>query len=257
MNYPAAPRLPAIPVYVIHATFMAERLKSIGGQLSALGIAFDLVSQNDPGAFDPAMVEKYLNPAITIGKGAQSCLLKHLAAFERIVERHEKEALILEDDVLLQPGFAARLDAIRLEARTLPPYRSIQIGAANNRYTPARQLRTGQLLYPATKVRATEAYIIGWQEAERYLAAIRGAPVRWPIDLLLNRLNRELKIAVYWAEPPLLFQGSMTGKFRSGIEHAPRRRNRLYNRIKFTAHRIGKYHLRRLWNRVLPSRSRQ
>jgi glycosyl transferase family 25 len=247
--------LAPIPVYVIHAQFMTERRASISEQLERLGVPFEFILENDPGSFDERMVATYLSPTVRIGMGARSCLLKHFAAYEKIVERRQEEALILEDDALLGPDFVERLDAVRREARTLLPLRSIQLGAANNRYTPARHLRSGQLLYPARRVRATEAYVIGWREAERYINAIAAAPTRYPIDLLMNRLNPALGIMIYWAEPPLSFQGSMTGRFRSAIEHKARHRSRIYNRIKFTAHRLGKYHLRQLWHRILPRRS--
>jgi len=251
-----AETLPALPIYVIHAGFMAERRQSITDQLGRAGLPFEFVLGNDPGAFDPEMVETYIDPASRQSVGVHSCLLKHLSAYETILARKQEEALILEDDVLLEPGFRDRLEAVRREARGLAQPCSLQLGAANNRYTPPGQLRPGQLLYPARRVRATEAYIIGWREAELYLKAVAARPTRNPIDLVLNRLHRLLGIAVYWAEPPLLFQGSMTGRFSSAIEHAPRHRNRFYNRIKFTAHRFGKYHFRRFWSRLMPPRSR-
>lgn len=253
---PAADAPPPIPIYVIHASFMTERRASITEQLGRFALPFEFVTGNEPGAFDPRMVQTYLDPTGRQKEGVLSCFLKHVTAYETILARRQEEALILEDDVLLEDDFAERLDAVRREARGLAPLRSLQLGAANNRYTAPALLKQGKLLYPARRVRACEAYVIGWREAELYLKALAAKPARWPIDLLLNKLHPQLGISVYWAEPPLLFQGSMTGRFRSGIEHAPRRRNRLYNRIKFTAHRIGKYHVRRLLNRVLPPRSR-
>ncbi len=251
---PAAGVLPPIPIYVIHASFMTERRASITEQLGRFALPFEFVSGNEPGAFDPELVQTYIDQSGRQPVGVRSCFLKHVTAFETIRMRRQEEALILEDDVLLEPDFAERLDAVRREAHGLPPLRSLQLGAANNRYTPPHLLQPGQLLYPARRVRACEAYVIGWREAELYLKALAAKPTGYPIDLILNKLHPQLGIGVYWVEPPLLFQGSMTGRFRSGIEHAPRRRNRLYNRIKFTAQRIGKYHFRRLLTRVLPSR---
>jgi glycosyl transferase family 25 len=252
-----AETLPKLPVYVIHATFMTERRASIAEQLGRAGLAFEFVLGNDPGAFDPEMVQTYIHPDSRQPVSVRSCFLKHLAAYETIRARQQEEALILEDDVLLEADFTDRLEAVRHEARGLPALRSLQLGAANNRYTPADQLRPGRLLYPAEKVRAGEAYLIGWREAELYLRALAAEPTRYPIDLILNKLNPRLGITVYWAEPPLLFQGSMTGRFRSGIEHAPRHRNRLYNTIKFSVNRVRKYHLRRLLGRLRPSRGRE
>jgi glycosyl transferase family 25 len=246
--------LPTLPIYVIHATFMTERRASITEQLQRAGLAFEFVLGNDPGAFDPEMVQTYISPNSRQPASVRSCFLKHLAAYETIRARQQEEALILEDDALLGADFRERLEAVRREARGVPEPRSVQLGAANNRYTPAGELRPGQILYPARKVRATEAYLIGRREAELYLRALAAEPTRYPIDLVLNKLNPRLGIGVFWAEPPLLFQGSMTGRFRSAIEHAPRRRNRLYNAVKFSFNRVRKYHFQRLVSRLRPPR---
>ncbi len=102
-----------LPVYVIHAAFMTERRESITDQLDRAGLAFEFVLGNDPGQFDPALVGKYLTVGRKLRPGAVSCLLKHVATYEMILARQQDEALILEDDVLLEPDFAARLAAVR------------------------------------------------------------------------------------------------------------------------------------------------
>ena len=120
----------------------------------------------------------------------------------------------------------------------------IYLGAGGNFYTPASQRQPGRRIYPATKGRFTDSYIIGAQEAALRLARIEAQPMVKPIDVVFDTVDRAAGIRFLWLEDPVVEQGSKLGVFRTSLEAAPP--NWLQG-LRYRLERLRRKYLYQLW----------
>jgi glycosyl transferase family 25 len=235
-----------IPVYVVHAKSLADRAASIEGQLRRAKFAFEWVTSFDPREITPEIETQTFAPN-RLSPQQKSCALKHVEVFRRIAGRQQDRALVLEDDVLLGQDFAERLESVLGGIGGRDDSYFASIGAGHGMYTNWRKLRPGQEIYEATEVRTTDAYIVSRRAAEVYLGWIAAKLLRQPIDHALNTMNAATGVVVWWVEPPLARQGSLTGRFPSAIAARPHSRLRRYLQFSLTTFR--RRHLKR-WLRL-------
>ena len=216
-------------ILVLNVRSFVERRKNIESQLGPLGFRYEFIHEYDVPDLDTEAVQKYFQRS-ALSPGQQSCAMKHLQAHRLIVERNWRRALILEDDVILAPGFVAGIRDALTEAACLDEPHVLFIGSGGNLYTPRNLLVPGQRLYKANKGRLAEAYIIGRRAADLRIAWIEREGIILPADNLFERIDHEMGIASYWLEEPVAVQGSKNGTFRSALEPAP---PNCVQRIKF------------------------
>jgi len=212
--------LPLDGILIINPRDFVDRRQSIERQLQALGLKYEFIHSYDAGDLDEAITSKYFQNA-RLSPGQQSCALKHLQALRIIVERNWQRALVLEDDAILASQFVQRLQEALQEAAPLEPPYVLLVGSGGNQYTPRRRRVPGQCLYRSDRGRLTEAYVLGARTARLRVEWIERQGISLPIDNLFDRMDRELNIALYWLEPPVVEQGSKNGQFRSVLEPAP------------------------------------
>ncbi len=232
-----------LPAYVIHARSLPEREDHIRQQLARAGIAFEWVLDLDADDITPEVERVYFQPGANLTPGQKSCALKHIVAMQRIRDRAQDAALIFEDDAFLVPDFTARLQRVLHEAERWPRPRILHLGAATNFYTPAAQLRPGQLLYEGNRVRNMEAYVLGAVEAKARLDWIARHPLDEPIDIAFNRGDPDMGIPFLWSEPPLAEQGSLNGMFKSSLNLKEQAQLRL--RLQFAVQKFRRRYLKR------------
>ncbi|MEK7869290.1 MAG: glycosyl transferase, partial [Nitrospirota bacterium] len=75
--------------------------------------------------------------------------------------------------------------------------------------------------YRSDRGRLTEAYLLGSQAARLRVEWIERHGISVPIDNQFDQIDREQSIRLYWLEPPVVEQGSKTGRFRSVLEPSP------------------------------------
>lgn len=90
--------------YVVHYTKNIERRKSIETQFKEFGIT-DVEWIEEYDKEDPFVTEIKEKSGSPLTLGLVSCSLKHFVAMKRMVDQNIKEAVILEDDVVLYPEF--------------------------------------------------------------------------------------------------------------------------------------------------------
>jgi len=207
-------------ILVINPKNFIERRQSIERQLQLVGLPYEFIHSYDAGDWDETVTKRYFKNSL-LSSGQRSCALKHLEALRLICERNWQQALVLEDDALLEPGFADGLRAALEEAAAFPQPYVLFVGSGGNQYTPRRLRHPGQCLYQAERGRLAEAYVVGSQAARLRRDWIDSHGIPAPIDNLFERIDREFKVAMYWLEPPIVEQGSKNGRFRSVLEPAP------------------------------------
>jgi GR25 family glycosyltransferase involved in LPS biosynthesis len=125
--------------------------------------------------------------------GEVGCILSHLAVWDDFVERDVPWAVVVEDDVDFQPGFAERVVAL---VSQLPAWDLCYLGYINTGPPPAP---VGPGFGRPVYLFGTWAYLVSRAGAERLLELL---PVDEPIDNFLAAHFPDLD--VYCAVPPLV-----------------------------------------------------
>ena len=177
-----------LAIFVINLPGSTERRRSITGQLEQLGLDYRLVAGVDGDSLSPNDLTALTSslPGIDPLQPKQvGCALGHQRVYSTMVEERIPAALVLEDDVALDPSLPDLLVRLRDE---LSPDELILLhwipgSGCQITLTDARRL-TGQarLCYPmtTTNIQSGAAYVLPHPVAERMVVA--AMPVRHPAD---------------------------------------------------------------------------
>ena len=238
---PAAPWLDGI--LIVNPRSYVERRRHVEAQLARLGLAGEFIHDWDADDLDPATEARYF-VGTELTRGQKSCTLKHVEALRRIVARGWSRALVLEDDVVLADGFVPAVAAGLAEAAAVAEPHVLFIGSGGNFYTPRSARRPGQRVYPASKGRFTDSYVLGAATARLRLQWIDAHQMHKPTDVTFDAIDRELGIRLLWLEPPVVEQGSKNGLFASELERQP---PRAVQRLKFALEKLRRKYVYQLW----------
>ena len=145
-----------------------------------------------------------------------SIAYKHFLAYGDIHVNNVKNALIFEDDVVLDIDFVSKFNSY-LE-RTPKDWDLIFMGSGCGLRVPKRDLVDGQIAYlkdhPASK--CADSYCITNEAATKIVKSI--GCFTFPVDFELNYWMKYHDMKVYWWEPSLTIQGSQRGLYKSEIQ---------------------------------------
>jgi len=182
-----------VPTYCINLQCSPERRRRVQAQVDTIGFRhFEFVTAVDArgltmesvrrdGLYDSAECLKYHPRDLTLNEIA--CSLSHASVYDRIVERAQPWALVLEDDVLFH---TARLAGLRLE--DIPPKTDIVFLNAFLDAEPPRDHLNGPVFADTSYKGSSAAYIVSLEAARKLSAASR--PVVHAADGLLGRVLR-------------------------------------------------------------------
>ena len=231
-------------IFVLNVRAYEARRRHVEAELARFGLRAEFVHDHDVAELTPEVEARWFAADAPLRPNQKSCAMKHVAALQRIVAGDHAATLVLEDDVVLSPGFADGVkDALR-EARQWPQPHVIFIGSGGNFYTPRSERRPGQRLYPAQRGRFGDSYILGSDTARRRLEWIERHRIRIPIDNQFEEIDKALDIAMLWLEEPVVEQGSKNGLFQSMVEPAP---PPPIQRLKFGWEKLRRKYLYQLW----------
>jgi len=230
-------------ILVINVRSFVDRRLHVEAELARFGLTGEFIHDFDADDITPELDRRWFAGG-QLNRGQKSCALKHVEALRRIARSGWQHCLVLEDDVVLAPGFADGVRAALEETRAEPAPHVVYIGAGGNFYTPASQRRPGRRIYPATKGRFTDSYILGSREAALRLACIERKPMIKPIDVVFDAVDREAGIRFLWLEDPVVEQGSKLGMFRTSLEPAP---PNWLQALRYRLERLRRKYLYQLW----------
>lgn len=230
-------------ILIINVKSFVERRRHVEAQLARFGLRGEFIHEFDADEIT-ADVDRRWFAGDQLNRGQKSCALKHVAVLQRVIEHGWRHCLVLEDDVVLADDFPEGVRAALAETRDEPRPYVIYLGAGGNFYTPASQRQPGRRVYPATKGRFTDSYIISTQEAALRLARIKAQPMLKPIDVVFDTVDRAAGIRFLWLEDPVVEQGSKLGVFRTSLEAAPP--NWLQG-LRYRLERLRRKYLYQLW----------
>lgn len=231
-------------IYVINVRSFEDRRRHVEGELARFGLTGEFVHEYDAVDLTPGIEARWFVEGNDLRPNQKSCALKHVRALERIRERGHRHALVLEDDVVLSPGFAEGVSAALSESARWPEPRVLFIGSGGNFFTPRSQRVPGQRLYPAQRGRFGDSYILSAATAEKRLDWIGEHRIAKPIDNQFEAIDKALGITMLWLEDPVVEQGSKNGLFPSEVEPAP---PPAVQRLKFGWEKLRRKYLYQLW----------
>jgi len=182
-----------LPIYVINLDRATARWQRTSAGLAAEGLEAVRVAAVDAAAGAHLPVSRYDDAAalrfqgIAMKPGAVGCFASHHLLWQRIVESGQP-ALVLEDDLEIQPGFA---QALTLGGGLIERYSYIRLAALNRRrkHLVLRDLGQGyRLARLGRRPMGTQAYLLSPAGARRLLDHAK----RWyePVDDFIDAFWR-------------------------------------------------------------------
>lgn len=192
-------------LYVVHCKALTDRERYLAAALRVCGMDAEWVEAMDWDELPKSLIrERVANDRLTPQE--ISLFLKHERIFRTILERGQRAALVLEDDVVFPPDLCTRLGE---SLRALPPgYDLVFLGPSCGLHI---ELEKGSGFGPATRSRSTCAYLV----TAGCCRAILDVPasIDLPIDHHLDKVIAARSLRVWWHEPPLVGQGSEMGAY--------------------------------------------
>lgn len=194
------------PVYLINLPRSEQRRKFALGELAQIdsvpvmvdavdGRQLNLDRLIEEGIYSPDKANEAFSRQLSMGE--IGCSLSHYNVYRKIVERNDPVALILEDDVLLQPGFTKKLLAA---CGQLPEgWGILHLNCPCTRYESA-----GESIVKYDGVGSlpvgSSAYLMSRRGAELMLE--NALPIRYPADSIVGRGLR-WGVDTYGVLPPI------------------------------------------------------
>ncbi len=157
--------------------------------------------------------------------------MKHLEAQTRFLESNARVCLVMEDDVILFETFEADLVKVLELSQELDPGWLIFLGGADNKIDD-RFLNQDDCLIEQD-LSTAEVYLLDRCGCEQRMEWLKSNKLDRQADHQIKLIDRDLGIKHFWFSRPLATQGSITGMFRTALDHSRGKRSANYLRVKF------------------------
>ncbi|MGR5076941.1 glycosyltransferase family 25 protein [Photobacterium swingsii] len=215
-------------IFIISLARSKERRIHVKKQMAKLGLDFDFIDAVDGKVLDTSTrkfdhqycIEKYNH---SLSNGEYACANSHIIAYEKIIKDGLPEAVILEDDFILDDKFAEILDAIQRKAPNKMELAYLFHGKAKS-WPMKRHLvdnfKLAKYISPSKKSKRTIISTVGYIITNTGAAKLLDIayPIRMPSDYLLGRLQ-DHHLKTYGVEPSCIY---LSG-FESDIDNVTKR----------------------------------
>ena len=199
-------------IFIIHYKKLQNRKRDMIEQLDRLQLTdYEFIEHYDRDTLTD-------NDKIIFEDGYKSCqiaiTLSHIYAYKQIAEKYEC-GLIFEDDAILHPDFINIYNNYIHQLHD--EFDMFFIGHGCNLHIESQNIKPGCNVYKKQETRCTDSYLVNKICAKKiidYIDKIK-YKINSPIDFWLNIVFKDLKFEIYWAEPHIVEQGTMTGKYPS------------------------------------------
>ena len=208
-------------IFVVHYNKLVERKKNIMNNLKVNNLEAEFVEQYDRDTLKDYDKKIFKN----VDLSSMAISLSHLYCYKEIAEKYDY-GLIFEDDAIFDNNFSKTLNKYLLQ---LPKdWDMLFIGNGCNLHIHNSRIRDGKYIYkklinPAT--RCTDSYLINKSCASKIIdninkyyynsSGVKGLKIDCNIDWWLNKVIRNNKFNIYWAEPTIVEQGTQNGLYES------------------------------------------
>lgn len=225
------PYMEKIKTFVIHVRGNKERENHIRKELGKHCIEFEFILDGNKEDIPPFYLEKYFRDDFKKKSPQTSCVLKHLLAYEKIVENKIPMALIFEDDIELFDSFQKVFEQSVIEAKkeNLTGF-IISYESSNQKFISKSEEEQGKYVYLKNHGRCAGAYLVDLKAAITILENAEKQKCNMNVDWFHNELSDNEKLKIYWCHPPIAEQQSHSGKVQSLLDEKKQGR---YFRIKY------------------------
>ena len=199
--------------FVVHYKKLNERKDFFTKQFLDNNMNFEIVDQYDRDSISEneckIFIDNYSKVQIAVS-------LSHIYCYKQISEKYDY-GLIFEDDAVFNENFQQKLYKYISE---LPEdWDMLFIGSGCDLHIDQNLITNNKHIYKSKYSRCTDSYIVSKKCAKSILDYINNIKYKIyePIDTWLNRVNEDISLNVFWAEPTIVFQGSQKGIFSSCI----------------------------------------
>lgn len=185
--------LDALSTWVINLDRAPDRLARISAQLAGLGLPFTRLAAVDARALQPTQRAELDDATyrqrhgMTPVLGELGCYLSHVAVMNAFLASPARFALVLEDDVLLQPGLPAVLQALAAQAGRWDMVKLSGVHSGTP-VTVAELVPGHALAVMLSRCTGSSAYLVNRRAAEAYLRRPGGLlPMALPYDHVFDQ----------------------------------------------------------------------
>lgn len=210
-------------ILVIHAKHLTGRLSHMEQQLRDWPGGVTYILDADKDELTDEIVSTFFKKGCELDNksGATSCAMKHLLACKHIVEHQLEGALVLEDDIVLHPGFEKHFAQTMAEYQAQYADQPILISYEDSslQFIPRSRRKKGQWLYeaPHGRVRFNGALFINLKAAQAIVEDVKVNKCDIAVDHYYVHLYDKGLVQFLWCEPCLATQGSFSGTFISSM----------------------------------------
>jgi len=194
------------PVWVVNLPRSTERREYISGHLQALGLPFEIVPAVDGWDLPAQELAELYSAEQTVAcikremaLGEVGCALSHLRLYQRMLDEGIDEALIVEDDAVLDPGvpeLLAQRQRWPADWEILMLYHGSGPVSWWHSQAVSRRFRIGRFALPAY---GTVGYLVTQSAARKILAL--AYPVRVPSDHWTGGHVATAGLRIYGVDP--------------------------------------------------------
>jgi glycosyl transferase family 25 len=182
------------PIFVINLASSPDRRRACADQFAAVGLTPTFVDAVDGRKIPAAEISRIVDERGRLKRAPKplspaevGCYLSHWRVLERIVAQEIPQALVMEDDLLIDGELPKVLEALATKA--LPPYEMIKLGISEPLTKAFEAILPltddASLVRHHNVVNSNLAYVITGAGARRFLGY--GMPIRYPVDVAMNR----------------------------------------------------------------------
>ena len=210
--------------YIIHYTPLKERKSFLLNEMSLHSLNYHFIEDFDREKLTDEDLIKFDKTKLRLG--TISLFRKQIHAMKLIKNSSYNHNLVLEDDIILDKDFTSKL---KNGLKQLPyDYDMLFIDDGPGLHIESSVIKSDKLIYKKCReptrwggnggTRGMGAIIISKKCAKKiciYYENMKENEIKLPLDWWLNEVIRNLKLEIYWMEPTIVKQGSVTGKYTS------------------------------------------
>jgi glycosyl transferase family 25 len=211
-----------IKIFITHYTKLVDRKQHVLDMFHKHNIKnYEFIEKYDQEDISDDDKNKFI---VNYKKSAMSLFLKHIYIYREISNKYN-HALIFEDDIFLDENFINNLNKYIVE---LPQdYDMLFIGNCSDLHIDENLLINDKHIYEKSNEKThlngsskcCDSYLVSKKCAIKlceYMDNLKDK-IELPIDHWINDVSRYYNFKVYWAEPTIVSQGSLDGRFQSSL----------------------------------------
>jgi len=206
--------------YIIHVSDDYERERHMNSQLEGKNLDITYIIEGDKKDLSKKVLSTYFTGNRKNVSNSTSCVYKHILAYEKIVKDKTEVALVLEDDIIFYRKFPAILNKIKdeIKRKNLEGF-IISLEDSLLMYINKSERVKDQFIYPKEKGRYAGAYLIDLKAAKNILKLINDEKCHIPMDWYHNYCKKRNLVNIFWSQPTIAVQKSMTGSMATLIDN--------------------------------------